>query len=117
MRIWLFEQPLLKDKPVDFAVKQFRLRGLFSSELRHLFEFGAVGLLLMIAWIAQIGCGLTRHASDLRVGLLALGGANVLGFFAFDYLLCSRVEWGAGVFMSVCYLVVAAVLRNNWYGE
>lgn len=117
MRIWLFEQPLLKDKPVDFAVKQFRLRGLFSSELRHLFEFGAAGLLLMIAWIAQIGCGLTRHASDLRVGLLALGGADVWGFFAFDYLLCSRVEWGAGVFMSVCYLVVAALLRNDWYGE
>jgi len=116
VRIWLLEQPRLKDKPVDFAVKQFRLCGPFSSELRHLFEFGSVGLLLMIAWIAQIGCGLTRHASDSRVGLLALGAAGVWGFIAFDYLLCSRVGWGAGVFMSVCYLVVAAVLRNDWYG-
>lgn len=114
---WLLVAPSLKDKPVDFMFQQLRLRGPASTGLRHLFEFGAVGLLLMVAWIAQIGWGLIKRASNQRVSLLALGATGAWSLLAFDYLLYSQVGWGAGVFLPVCFLAVAAALRNDRYAE
>lgn len=114
---WLLKHPMLTDKPVDFMFQQLHLRGPASTGFRHLFEIGAIGLLLMVVWIAQIGWDLIQRASDPRVGLLALGATGAWGLLAFDYLLYSQVGWSAGVFLPVCFLVVAAALRNDRYAK
>jgi hypothetical protein len=109
----LLEHPRLTGKPDDFMYKKLQLRGPVSTGLRQFFEFGAAGFLLMILWFLQISWGLFIRLSDPKHGALALGALGVWCLLVFDYTVYSQVGWGAGVFIPVCFLVVAKALKTD----
>ncbi len=110
---WLLSHPLLAEKPNDIFFHRLQLRGPTSTGLRHLFEMGAVGFLLMFAWMLQIGWALLRRAGDSSVGMIALGATGAWAILIFDYLIYSQVGWGAGVFAPLCFLIVARALQDR----
>ena len=110
---WLLEHPLLTHKPNDIFFDRIQLRGPTSTGLRHLFEIGIVGFLLMFIWLGQIAWALLRRVSDGGSGMIALGAAGAWAIFMFDYLFYSQVGSGVGVFAPVCFLFVAVALRGH----
>lgn len=110
---WLLKHPLLITKPHDIFFHRLHLRGPTSLGFRHLFEIGAVGFLLMLAWMGQVGWALLRRVDHPSAGIIALGAAGAWSVLVFDYVIYSQVGWSAGVFAPLCFLMVARVLQER----
>lgn len=110
---WLLNHPLLIAKPDDIFFHRLHLRGPTSTGFRHFFEMGAAGLLLMLAWMGQIGWALLQRVSHPSADIIALGAAGAWSILVFDYVLYSQVGWGAGVFAPVCFLIITRVLSSE----
>jgi len=110
---WLLEHRFLPHKGVDVLYDRVGLRGPSGLLVRHLFEIGWVGVVLVLAWTLALVTLLLKALLKAPESVLAFGALTSVAVLLFDYTFYSEMTWNSGVFMPIFALLAAFALRSG----
>ncbi|MCB1959395.1 MAG: hypothetical protein KDE68_02535 [Rhodocyclaceae bacterium] len=110
---WLLEHRFLPHKGGDVLYDRVGLRGPSGLLVRHLFEIGWIGVVLVLAWMFALVTLLLKALLKAPESVLAFGALTSVAVLLFDYTFYSEMTWNSGVFMPIFALLAAFALRSG----